>query len=532
MAWTTICKALRRLLLAPAVATGVGLVPARAADLRIGTSATTSAMDPHFHLLAFNMSVMAHLFQTLVAQDADQKLTPGLATAWRLVDDTTWEFDLRRDVRFHDGSSFTADDVLFSLKRMPLVPNSPSSFALYLRGIAAVEKVDDYRVRFRTKGPYADVPVDMSMISIVSHTAAAGAALEGKTTEQMNRGEGTVGTGPYRFVSFAPGDRVGLARNDTYWGPREPWDRVSIIAVPSAASRVAALLSGGLDVIEKVQGEDVAVLRADQRVQVVVAPSNSVNYIVIDQYRDNSPGVSGTPNGKNPLRDARVRHALSLAMNREALTERIMSGLATPAAELAAPTMFGANPDAKVDPFDPEAAKRLLAEAGFGGGFNLVLVTTNGFYVQDAAMAQAIAASWTRIGVRTQVEAVPSSVFYARRGKNELSIYYTSSSITTGQASDMLKILVATRDVAKGLGQINFGGYSNPETDDLIDRSAHTLDNATRQDMLRQASRIAIARDAAVLPVFVEKLAYGMRRPLLYTPRVDKWITAMQVRAP
>ena len=522
----------RRVLLALVVLACVTGAPARAAELRIGTSAATSAMDPHFHLLAFNMSVMAHIFQTLVAQDADQKLTPDLATSWRLVDDTTWEFELRHDVKFHDGSDFTADDVLFSLHRMPLVPNSPSSFALYMRGVASVEKVDPYRIRFHTKGPYADLPVDMSMISIVSHVAAAGSAPEGKTTQEMNRGEGTVGTGPYRFVSFTPGDKVVLERNDHYWGPREPWDRVTIVAIPSAASRVATLLSGGVDVIEKVPGEDLPRLRSDPRVHVVVAPSNSVSYIVIDQYRDNSPGVSGTPEGRNPLRDVRVRRALSVAMNRDAITERVMSGLATPAAELAAPNMFGANPDAKVDPFDPDEARRLLGEAGYGNGFDLVLATTNGYYVRDAATAQAIAGYWTRVGVHTQVDAVPSSVFYAKRGKNELSAFFTSSSITTGQASDMLKILIATRDPAKGLGQINFGGYSNPETDRLIEGSSHTLDPTARQDMLRETSRIAIARDHAVLPVFMEKLAYGIRQPLTYAPRVDKWITAMQVRAP
>jgi peptide/nickel transport system substrate-binding protein len=254
-----------------------------------------------------------------------------------------------------------------------------------------------------------------------------------------------------------------------------------------------------------------------------------VNYIVIDQYRDNSPGVTGT-DGRNPLRDVRVRKALSMALNREALTERVMSGLAVPAAELAAPTMFGANPDAPVQKFDPEEAKRLIVEAGYPAGFGLLLVTTNGFYVQDAQMAQAIAAAWTRIGVRATVDAVPSSVFYARRGKNELSIFYTSSSITTGQASDMLKILVATRDPVKGLGQINFGGYSNPAIDALIDGSAHTLDAGKRGDMLREAARISLGQDYAVLPIHVEKLAYVARAGLAFSPRADKWVTAMQVR--
>ena len=283
---------------------------------------------------------------------------------------------------------------------------------------------------------------------MMSSHAAAGPAPEGKTTQQLNAGDGTVGTGPYRFVSFAPGDRIVLARNPTYWGGEEPWEHVTIIAITNGASRTAALLSGDVDAVEKLVGDDMPRVKANPKTSLVVAPSNSVSYIELDQAREPSPGVTGAGD-KNPMRDVRVRHAMSLALNRAALSERIMGGLGEPASELAAPFMFGAA-KLKPAPYDPDLAKTLLSEAGYPDGFNLVLASTSGFYVQDAQMAQAIAAYWTHIGVKTTVEALPSANYYLRRNKNEFSAFFQSSSIMTGQASDLLPIIVGTRNPATG----------------------------------------------------------------------------------
>jgi peptide/nickel transport system substrate-binding protein len=218
---------------------------AQAADLTIGMAANPTAIDPHYHLLATNMSIDSHIFETLVKQDPEQHPSPGIATSWHLVDPLTWEFSLRQGVKFQDGSDFTADDVAFSLKRVATVPNSPSSFAVYTRAISAVEIVDPHTIRLHTKTPTPDLPLDLSLIAIMSSHAAAGSVPEGKTTAQLNAGDGTIGTGPYRFVSYVPGDRIVLARNDQYWGPKEPWEHVTIIAMTDSGARVAAALSGG-----------------------------------------------------------------------------------------------------------------------------------------------------------------------------------------------------------------------------------------------------------------------------------------------
>jgi peptide/nickel transport system substrate-binding protein len=193
--------------------------------------------------------------------------------------------------------------------------------------------------------------------------------------------------------------------------------------------------------------------------------------------------------------------------------------------------MFGAA-KLKPIPYDPDLAKKLMAEAGYPEGFSLVLASTSGFYVQDAQMAQAIAAYWTRIGVKTTVEALPSTNYYARRNNGEFSAFYQSSSLNTGQASDPLPIIIGTRDLARGFGQINFAGYSNPKVDSLIDEAARTNDDTARAALVAQASRIVNEQDFGILPIYVERVAYGVRKPLIYTPRADKWITAMQMRPP
>jgi peptide/nickel transport system substrate-binding protein len=526
--WSSRCW---RLEIFAALIAAVTATDARANDLTIGMAAAPTAIDPHYHLLATNMSIDSHIFETLVGQDQEQHPSPRLATAWRLIDPLTWEFSLRPAVKFQDGSDFTADDVVFSIKRVALVPNSPSSYVVYTRSIASFDIVDPHTIRIHTKSPTPDLPLDLSLIFIMSSHAAAGPAPEGKTTAQLNAGDGLVGTGPYRFVSYTPGDRVVVARNDHYWGGKQPWDRVTIVAMTDGGARVAAALSGAADVVEKVPGEDVGTVKNNPKLSLLVSPSNSVTYIALDQRRDASPQISDT-GGRNPLKDERVRRALSLAIDRRAIAHRIMSDLATPTGELVGAGMFGATPGLQPDLYDPAEARKLLQEAGWGSGFGLHLATTSGAYVQDSQTAQAIASMWTHIGVRTSVDATPAAMFYAHRNSLQLSAFVTSSSIMTGQASDLLNIYIATMNKEKGIGTVNFAGYSNPTVDQLLAQAAQEMDAGKRAALLQRATRTAVTEDHGMLPIFVEKLAYAVRRPLIFTPRVDKWITAMQVRLP
>jgi peptide/nickel transport system substrate-binding protein len=366
----------------------------------------------------------------------------------------------------------------------------------------------------------------MSQVMILSHTAAAGPAPEGKTTAQLNSGDGLVGTGPYRFVSFVPNDRMVVKANRNYWGTNPQWDTVTMRVIASSASRAASLLSGEIDAAQ-VPHESIAALRADQRVRVASADACHFTYLALDQS-ESSPTITGT-DGKNPLRDVRVRKALSLAMNREAIAERVMSGMASPAAELGAPTLFGANPEARPDAFDAEAARKLIAEAGYPYGFGITLHTPNGLFPNDVQLAQAIAQMWARAGIRTQVDAVAGSVFYSRRNKLEYSAYVTNACPFTGQMSYSVRILAMTRDLDKGNGQINVSTYSNKTVDQLITDALRTIDDRGRAKLVQNASRLAIKEEFAVLPVILHKSAYATKANLQFRPRIDTFLTAMQV---
>jgi peptide/nickel transport system substrate-binding protein len=482
-------------------------------------------MDPYYHHVGQNIGPLSHIFDTLVVQRPDLSAGPGLATSWKAIDDTTWEFHLRKGVKFHDGSDFTAEDVLFSFKRVPLVPNSPSSAAIYLRSIASMTATDPYRIVFKTKTPDPGLPVGLSQILIMSHIAASGPAPEGKTTAQLNAGEGLVGTGPYRFVSYVPNDRLVVAKNPNYWGTPAPWDKVEMRIIVSDPSRAAALRAGDIDVA-MLPGVSLEAVRGDSKLQTTLGDTCQLTYIAMDQH-DKTPGVTGT-DGRNPFKDARVRKALSLAINRQGLADQAMFGLAKPAAELAPPLIFGTNPDAKPDPFDPEAAKRLLAEAGYPNGFGLTLASPNGLFPLDLKIAQAIAAMWTRVGIHTTVEGIPGAMFYTRRNKLEYSVYATNINVLTGELSSSLRFLSMTRKIEKGTGTINVSNFSDPKVDDLLTRAFATVDDDARRKLVQGASKI-VTDLHQVLPVIQHRYAYVTRKDLTFQPRLDMFVTAMQV---
>src|SRR6266704_3206659 len=295
------------------LATGPLIRPSVAADLAIGIGADVTAIDPHYHNLTPNSNVAAHIFDYLVLRDERQNPIPGLAESWRNVDPLTWEFKLRKGVKFHDGSDFTAADVVASLERVPEVPNSPSPFTAYTKQIKETTVIDPYTIRFRTAAPYPLMPTDLTQVAIISRQAAKA------STEDFNSGRAAIGTGPYKLVRYAKGDRIELARHEAYWGGKTPWEKVTLRLLPNDASRVAALLAGDVQAIEYVPTSDVAKIRADKRLTVYKIIADRLIYLHMDSDRDTSPYVidkQGKPLSKNPLKDARVRKALSKAINR------------------------------------------------------------------------------------------------------------------------------------------------------------------------------------------------------------------------
>ncbi|TMH53277.1 MAG: ABC transporter substrate-binding protein, partial [Betaproteobacteria bacterium] len=408
---------MRRLLRILAAGSILSGLPAHGAELRIGLAADVTSMDPHFLAIAPNINIAWHVFDALTHVDEDTRLIPGLAVSWRALDATTWEFRLRRGVRFHDGAELTAEDVVFSIERTLKVPNG--QYGIFTRRIVGKEVVDAHTLRLKTATPYAMVPYDLNSVFIVSRKAAARSG-----PEDFDSGKAMVGTGPFRFVRFARGDRVELARNDDYWGAKPAWEKVAFRIVPTDPARLAALLSGELDAIEQAPTADLPRIRRDARLQIAQKVSWRTIFFYLDQYRDRAPGLAdkaGRPLERNPFRDLRVRRALSKAINRQAIAERLMDGAAIPASNLVSPPVFGYAPDLKPEPYDPEGAKRLLAEAGYPDGFAMTLSATNNRYVNDEQIAQAVAQMLARVGVRARVETLPLNAYLPKGRKGEFA---------------------------------------------------------------------------------------------------------------
>ncbi len=498
-------------------------VPSAAQDLKVGLSAEPSSMDPHYHNLTPNNAFLSHIYERLVEMDEKQRLIPGLAESWKVINDTVWEFKLRKGVSWHDGTPFTADDVVFTMSRAGNVPNSPSSFGGAVKG-KTVTKVDDHTVRITAGSVYPVMANDLATIMIVSKKNGDGAQ-----TGDYNSGKAAIGTGPFKLVKFTPGDRIELLRNDAYTGKKADWAKASFRLIKSGPSRVAALLAGDVDFIEDVPTADIERLKQDPKLQLSSGVSNRVIYFFVDHARQVTPFAKAKDGAeiKNPLQDVRVRKAMSKAINRKAIVERVMENAALPASQFLPEGYFGVSDKLKPEAFDPEGAKKLLAEAGLPNGFKLTLHGPNGRYTNDAKIAEAVAQMLTRVGIETAIEALPPATFFTRAssggpgGGPEFSFILVGWAAGTGEASGSAKPLVNTFDKATGRGASNRGRYSNAEVDRLTDEALRTNDDAKRAALLAKATEIAI-EELAIIPLHYQVSTWAARKGLAYKARSDE----------
>lgn len=497
---------------------GMNTAMAQASGLVIGVAADITSMDPHFHLYVPNQNLAEHMFEKLITRDALLNLVPGLATSWRALDDLTWEFKLRQNVKFHDGTAFTADDVKFSIERVPTIKDSPGAFTTYTKAISAIEVVDSMTVRFKTVKPHPLMPNDLSIIPIVSKQAATGA-----TSADFNAGKAAIGTGPYKFARYARGDRVELTRNDNYWGKKPAWPAVTFRILTNDASRVAALLAGDVQAIDGVPVSDLPKIRKDPNLTAVAKPSHRLIYLGINQTDSALTQISdknGIPLTVNPLKDLRVRQALSMAISREAIQGRVMDGAAIPSGQLMASGLPGYIPELKSTSYDPDAARKLLAEAGFPEGFKLTIHGPNNRYLMDDQILQAVAQNFARIGIVTKVEAMPAATFFPRNNKMEFAVSLVGWAPDSGEASSPLRALLATKDSQKGLGNFNVG-YTNKNVDELIDRAVTTVATPAREKLLQDATKIAMG-DVGIAPLHHQATIWAMRKGVTYFGRADE----------
>lgn len=493
--------------------------------LTIALAAEPTSLDPHFQDHDPTINVQRHVYEFLVGQGPRMELIPELAESWRARDPLTWEFRLRRGVVWHDGTPFTAADAIASFRRVPTVENSPSSFVPYVRQITAMEAEGDHTLVLRTAAPFPLMPNYMGAVMIVP------ARFQTAKTSEFNTMAAAIGTGPYRVVEYARGQRIVLEANPRHWAGPPTYGRVVLRPITATGSRVAALLSGDVDLIEQPPPVDIPALRANQAVRVWESVGNRVVYFGFDFHRDRAVGVTAQDDSPipNPFRDLRVRQALSLAINRGAICSRVMEGLAFPANQMVASGVFGHDPSIPAPAFDPDRARRLLAEAGYPDGFRMTIHGTSDRLVNDEKVLQALAQMFARIGVRAEVDAMLSTAFFPRVNRLEFSFFFNSWGAGSSGGMTTIRTALATHDDAKGMGRGNRGRYSNPEVDRRIHAALETLDDAERERLVREATKLAMA-DLAVMPTHWTMNLWASRASVAYQPRVDGFTLATKMR--
>jgi peptide/nickel transport system substrate-binding protein len=493
----------------------------QAADLKLGLMAPATTLDPHFTNAGQNLALAENFFDTLVRTDSDGKFIPGLAASWRIVDDATWEFKLR-DTAFSDGTPLTAEDVVWSIERPATIASSTASLTIYTKAIVGKEIVDDHTLRLKTKGPYPLLLPDLSNIAIVSKKAT-----QGLLTEDFRTGKGVVGTGPYQLVSYDPENRVVMKANEHFWGGKPDWDNVEIRFLPNDSARLSALLSGNVDAIENVPSSDIASLRENTNFTIGEKTSYRFVFLFLDSGRETTPGVTandGSPLKSNPLSDVKVRQAINLAIDRDAISTRLMENLALPTANIVLKTMDGYL-DTIAPTYDPKRAKELLAEAGYPDGFHLNLIATNNRLMNDAKVSQAIAQMLTRVGIRTTLDSVPFSVITTRYSKGDVSSAMMSWPVPTSEASFPFRALIACPDKERGWGLVNWGHYCNPELDTTMAKALTLMDQGARTKVLEDGVRM-IGADMPIVPLYFQISTWAARKGISIAARSDERTSA------
>lgn len=503
---------------------------AQAQTLTIGVRGGPDSIDPHFTASGTHAEALKHVFDTLTWSGDGLEIEPRLAESWRVIDPTTWEFKLRKGVKFHDGSDFTAEDVKFSIERIPMV-SGPNPTTIYTRRVREVKVVDPHTVHIVTDGPAPILPNDFIRLFIVSSKAAAGLTKE-SANEAFNSGKAAVGTGPYKYVSWQPKGDLVLDRFDGYWGPKEPWARHVRKEIANDAARVAQLKAGQLDLITRVPATDVASLKRDAKLKVETIDTVYVFNVELDM-RDkvlNTTAKDGSPLAKNPFQDVRVREAIDMAIDRKALAEVAMEGLGAPVNQMVTPSIFGFNKTLAPRKHDPAAARKLLADAGYPNGFKTQFSFTQDRLPGDRQVGTGIAQMLAGIGIDVQANAQPAAVFFPARTRGEFSFSMSGWGTLTGEAHYTLSSLAHSNDRDRRMGAFNVLGYNNPAMDKLLQDAAVEMDEAKRRKLLEDANAL-LEKDRQRLPIVAVGSAWAMQKDkVTIKPRVDEDTLAMNIK--
>lgn len=494
-----------------------------AQTLTIGVRGGPESLDPHFSALGTHAEAAKHIFDTLVWSGDNLQLEPGLAESWKSLDATTWEFRLRKGVKFHDGTDFTASDVKFSIERVPAV-SGPTTTTIYVRRVKEVVIVDPHTLHIKTDGPAATLPYDFVRLFIVSANAAKDSSTKETSAAGFNSGKAAIGTGPYKLVSWEPKGDLVLDRHDGYWRGKSHWARVVRKEMANDSSRLAALKAGQVDLINYVSAADWVSLKRDPKIATFVGDSVYVMNLQLDQ-REPTPKVydlQGNPLAKNPLRDPKVREAFDLAIDRQAMVEVVLEGLGKPARQLMPEGFFGSSNRIAWPKHDARRAKQLLAEAGYPNGFKIDLHCTNDRLPGDGAICQGLGQMFSQVGIQTNVNAISRTVYFPAQARKEYSVFMNGWGTLTGEASYTLGSLAHSMDKDVNMGAFNRIEYKNVEVDKAMQEGAKTLDDAKRRALFEKAMELTVA-DRAYIPVVVLQTVWaGSKDKVIIAPRTDE----------
>ncbi|MEM0934340.1 MAG: ABC transporter substrate-binding protein [Pseudomonadota bacterium] len=492
---------------------------ASADDLTIGVRSGAESMDPHFSAIGINVSAMKNVYDTLTSRDNNLQLQPGLAVSWEPVDELTWRFTLREGVTFHDGSTLDAADVVHSIERIPMAAGPDGGLVTYTRRIVEATAVDDLTVKLKTDTPAATLPLDLTRLFVIPSEVPLDAPVSA-----FNSGDMAIGTGPFKLESWeAKGDMV-VSRNDDYWGEAPAWDTVTFSEISNDSARVAALLSDRVDLINYAPPTDVARIRSEEGLEVFSGDSVYI-FMLFPDYADDTPLVrakDGSELDSNPFQDIRVRQAISLGVNREAIASRVMEDLATPASQIITEGFFGWSPTSPELTYDLEKAQALLAEAGYPDGFAVDLHCTSDRLPMDGDICAALGPMLARIGIDATVNATPRAVYFPAQSGREYSLMMNGWGSLTGEASYILSSMVHTKEEEGSFGVFNHFSYSNPEIDSIVQTALGTIDEGERKALLEEAMALTMEDLMAIPIVNLSAIWAGDSTKLTYLPRADE----------
>jgi peptide/nickel transport system substrate-binding protein len=514
--------------LAAAAVVAFTAAPVAAKTLRWSSQGDILTMDPHAQNEGLNNSVSDHIYEPLVTRGKDLKVEPCLALSWQAQGATTMRFKLRPNVRFHDGTPFNADDVVFSIERA-LAPTS--NFSPYMQGITGAKKVDDLTVDITTNGPNPVLLPQLTEVRIMSRAWATKHGVQKpqdfKNKEETFAARNANGTGPYVLKSREADVKTVMVLNSNWWGKMEGnVNEVVYQPIKQESTRVAALLSGEIDFVLDPPVQDIPRLKKDGKIRILEGNENRTIFFGFDQWRDELQYAS--VKGKNPFKDKRVREAFQLAIDLNAIRAQVMRGLATPTNVMFAPQVDGY--DKSLDTVkkpDRERAKKLLADAGYPQGFEVTLDCPNNRYINDEKICQAVAAMLSQINIKVKLNAMPRATYFPKIQKFDTSFYMLGWGVPTFDSLYALQSLLRTVGQG-GDGNFNLGKYSNPKVDAAVDKLKTETDPARRKALAREALSIHQA-DVGHIPLHHQVIPWAMRSNVNAVHRADNRLTAKWV---